>query len=75
MSSGDYINLLKIRNSDASRTTASAQTQSVMINTITKGNRIINIIIVYRHRSRSTKINRNTNTIQKLNIKYIDYIK
>ena len=35
MSSGDYINLLKIRNSDATRTTASAQTQSVMMNTIT----------------------------------------
>ena len=34
MSSSDYTNLLKIRNSDASKKTAGAQTQNVMLNVI-----------------------------------------
>lgn len=34
MSSSDYINLLKIRNSDASKKTAGAQTQNVMMSTV-----------------------------------------
>ena len=34
MSSSDYINLLKIRNSDASKKTAGAQTQNVLMNTV-----------------------------------------
>mgnify|MGYP000679976847 CR=1 FL=1 len=34
MSSSDYISLLKLRNSDASKKTSSAQTQNVMMNTV-----------------------------------------
>lgn len=34
MSSSDYINLLKIKNSDASKKTAGAQTQNVLINNV-----------------------------------------
>ena len=34
MSSSDYINLLKIRNSDASKNTSGAQTQNVLMNTV-----------------------------------------